>query len=75
MPYYRQPYVDGKSPEAFAVRIGLQFVGSLPTLDWLRIGLVQQIKGDLPGFLQPIIPYPLIAKTFFPNSDTYLSLI
>ena len=75
MPYYKQPYADGKSPEAFAVRIGDQFAGSLPTLDWMRIGLMQQIKADMPGFLQPIIPYPLIAKIFFPNSETYLSLI
>ena len=75
MPYYRQPYADGKSPEAFAVRIGDQFVGSLPTFDWMRIGLMQQIQADIPDFLQRIIPFPLISKIFFPNSDTYLSLI
>lgn len=75
MPYYRQPYEDGKSPEAFTVRIGDQFAGSLPTNDWMRISLVQQIQADMPEILQKIIPFPLIAKIFFPNSETYLSLI
>jgi hypothetical protein len=29
----------------------------------------------LPGFLKPVFPYSLVASLFFPNSDTYLSLI
>jgi len=75
MPYYRQPYQNGKTPEAFAVRIGDQFIGSLPTLDWMRINLIQQIQASAPDILQRIIPSSFLGKIFFPNSDTYLSLI
>ena len=67
MPYYKQPYADGKSPEAFAVRIGDQFVGSLPTFDWMRIGLVQQIKADMPGFFTTDYSISSHCKNFFPK--------
>jgi hypothetical protein len=36
---------------------------------------MNQFRKDLPGFLKPVFPYSLVASIFFPNSDTYLSMI
>ena len=40
-----------------------------------RLDLMNNIRKDLPDFIKPVVPYPLLASIFFPNSDTYLSLI
>ncbi len=76
--YYRSAYNrhDPKQePDAFNVRVGDTYVASLPSAEWFRIGLMNQFRMDLPGFLKPVFPYSLIASIFIPNSDTYLSMI
>ena len=76
--YYRSAYDrhDPKQePDAFTVRVGDTYVASLPSAEWFRIGLMNQFRMDLPGFLKPVFPYSLIASIFIPNSDTYLSMI
>ena len=75
MPYYRQMIVDGQSPEAFTVRIGDTYVGSIPSFDWLRVSLMQQFRQDLPPFLAPLVPYRLVVSLFVPNTDTYISML
>lgn len=75
MPYYRQVYADGHSPEAFTVRVGDAYVGSMASFDWLRVSLVQQFRQDLPSFLAPVVPYKLVVSLFVPDSDTYISLL
>lgn len=76
--YYRTGYDrdDPKQePDAFTVRVGDTYVASMPSADWFRVGLMSQFRKDLPGFLKPVFPYSLVASIFFPNSDTYLSMI
>jgi hypothetical protein len=76
--YYRSAYdrnVPEQEPDAFTVRVGDTYVASLPSAEWFRIGLMNQFRMDLPGFLKPVFPYSLIASIFIPNSDTYLSMI
>ena len=76
--YYRTGYDHNdpdQEPDAFTVRVGNTYVASLPSADWFRIGLMNQFRNDLPGFLKPVFPYSLVASIFFPNSDTYLSMI
>ena len=75
MPYYRQVIVDGQSPEAFTVRVGDTYVGSMATFDWLRVSLMQQFRQDLPPFLAPLVPYRLVVSLFVPNTDTYISML
>lgn len=76
--YYRTGYESddpAQAPDAFTVRIGESYVSSVPTAEWFRLGLMNEFRNDLPTFLKPIFPYSLVASIFFPNSDTYLSMI
>lgn len=76
--YYRTAYdrnKPGQEPDAFTVRVGETYVSSLPSAEWFKVGLMNQFRMDLPGFLKPIFPYSLVASIFFPNSDTHLSMI
>ena len=78
MAYYRTGYDSddpAQAPDAFTVRIGNNFVSSVPTAEWFRLGLMNEFRNDLPPFLKPIFPYSLVASIFFPNNDTYLSMI
>ena len=43
-PYYRQRLAEpNNSPEAFTVMVGDRWVSSMPTLDWFKISLIDQI--------------------------------
>lgn len=73
--YYRQRLPDADTtPEAFAVLVGERWVASMPTLDWLKIGLVQPIRADLPALLRPVFPYRLFIGQLVSGSDQYISL-
>lgn len=73
--YYRQELEDDVTPQAFAVRIGDTYAGSMTTLDWMRISLMDQFRQDLPGFLKPIFPYQWVTNFFISGSDMYISLL
>ncbi len=76
--YYRTGYDrkdPSQSPDAFTMLIGESYVTSVPSAEWFRLGLMNQFRNDLPPFLKPIFPYSLVASIFFPNSDTFLSMI
>ena len=73
--YYRQRLSDPEiTPEAFTVMVGDRWVSSMPTLDWFKISLVDQIKSDLPSFVVPVFPYPLFVNQLVSGSDQYISL-
>lgn len=75
-PYYRQPLPDGSStPEAFTVRIGQQWAASMQTREWMRIAFNQQLQRDLPSFLKPVFPYPIVTSLFLGGDDKYVSLL
>jgi len=72
--YYRQELpVTGTTPQAFIVKIGDRFAASMTTKAWTRIRLVQMIRGELPGFLSPFVPYGVFLIPF--NSDWHISAI
>lgn len=74
-PYYRQRLSDPEiTPEAFTVMVGDRWVSSMPTLDWFKISLVDQIKSDLPSFVVPVFPYSLFINQLVSGSDQYISL-
>jgi hypothetical protein len=47
----------------------------MTTMDWMKIGLVQPIREDIPAFLRQIFPYPLLIKGLLSSDDQYISLI
>ena len=56
--YYRQQVDDpGGQIGAFTVRVGGEYAASLATLEWMRIALANQLRGDLPGALREVFPY------------------
>lgn len=71
--YYRQ-HLSSVTPEAFTVMVGERWVCSLPTFDWMKIGLAQTIRADLPSFLQPVFPYRLFITQLVSGDDQYISL-
>jgi hypothetical protein len=74
-PYYRQSYNTDQSPEAFTVRVGEHYIGSMASFDWLRVSLMQQLRSDLPAFLQPVFPYRLAVSLLVSNSDSYIAML
>jgi hypothetical protein len=71
--YYRQR-LAGITPEAFTVMVGERWVCSLPAFDWMQISLTQNIRDDLPSFLQPVFPYRLFIRQLVSGDDQYISL-
>lgn len=70
---YRQR-LSNVTPEAFTVMVGERWVCSLPTLDWMQISLLQNIRADLPSFLQPVFPYRLFIRQLVSGDEQYISL-
>ena len=74
-PYYRQRLAEpNNSPEAFTVMVGDRWVSSMPTLDWFKISLIDQIQTDLPSFVAPIFPYQLFVGQLVSGTDQYITL-
>jgi hypothetical protein len=74
--YYRQQLpLTGENPEAFMVKVGDQWAASMPTMEWMEIGLAHQFRDMLPSFLEPVFPYTLVSGVFLRGSDGYISLL
>lgn len=71
--YYRQRLSD-VTPEAFTAMVGERWVCSMPTFDWMQISLMQNIRADLPSFLQPVFPYRLFIRQLVSGDEQYISL-
>jgi len=64
--YYRQPVADpGGQIGAFTVRVGDEYTASLATLEWMRIGLADQLRSDLPAALREVFPYRIFPMGTF----------
>lgn len=74
--YFRQPLEAlDKGPQAFAVRVGERWTGSVPTQEWARLSLAAEIRSQLPGVLAWIPPYRLLGRMFFRGGEHQVSLI
>jgi hypothetical protein len=74
--YYRQPLPeDGTTPQAFTVKIGDGWATSMTTYEWMKISFANQLREDLPPFLAPVFPYPLVTGLFIRGSDGYISFL
>jgi hypothetical protein len=72
--YYRQKLPgNGVTPQAFTVKVGDRWVASLATYEWMKIGLANQFRQELPGFLKPVFPYRLAVGVLFGSSDQYIA--
>jgi hypothetical protein len=64
--YYRQFLSDANTrPEAFAVLVGERWVASMTTKQWTQIGLGNEMRKDLPGVLQHIVPYRVFGRLLY----------
>ncbi len=66
---------DGTTPQSFTVRIGDQWVGSLGQLEWMKVSLTQQIRGDMPPVLREIVPYPLFIGLLLNGTDGHIAAV
>lgn len=76
--YYRQPLPEppgDSSPEAFAVRVGEHWAGSMATQEWMKISLANTFEENLPGLLRLIFPFQLVANFFVRGSDGYIPMV
>jgi len=74
--YFRQSLdTIRRGPQAFAVRVGDRWAGSVPTQEWSRISLGREIRSQLPGVLEWIPPYRLLGRLFFRGAEHQVSLI
>ncbi len=75
-PVYQAPLpLSGDTPQAFTVRVGDAWAASMTTLEWMRIGLAQQIRSDLPESIAAVFPYGLFLNQLVSGSDQFISLI
>lgn len=75
LPVYSQVTADpAKDVGAFTVRVGDQYVACLTTLEAMRIGMVEAVRGDLPDFLKPIFPYRIFPLAMINNEWHILGL-
>lgn len=74
-PYYRQKLAAGVTPQAFTVQVGDDYAASITTLEYFRISMHEQLRGDLPGVLQPFFPYRFFTGQLLDSSDQYITLI
>ena len=73
--YYRQRLSSPEeTPEAFTVKVGDRWVSSMPTMDWFRIALSNQVREDLPAFVRPVFPYRIFTGQLVSGSEQYISL-
>lgn len=74
--YYRQSLpASGETPQSFAVTIGDRWVGSLATMEWMKIGLTNQIRQDLPSPIAAVFPYTLFTNVLLDNSEHYMAAV
>jgi hypothetical protein len=72
--YYRQPLpASGEMPQSFAVLVGDRWVGSLATMEWMKIGLTNELRRDLPSPLAAVFPYTLFTGVLLDNSEHYMA--
>jgi hypothetical protein len=74
--YFRQRLPDQHtSPQAFTVRVGELWAGSMTTKDWMDIGMGNEIRDSFPPVIKVFVPYRLIARVFLGlamNTDGYI---
>lgn len=73
-PVYRTELPDKVSPQAFTVRVGDRWVGSIPTLEWARLSLREEISREVPPPLSWIPPYRLIGPLLFRGPQHHVAL-
>ena len=66
--------IDGyEARDPMVLRVGERWVASMPTMEWMEISLTDRFQQELPSFLAPIFPYPLVTGLFLRGSEGYIS--
>jgi hypothetical protein len=72
-PYYRQPLTDRQAtPENFTVLVGERWVATLFTREYARVAFYTGFRKELPGILQPFLPYRFLWKLLMGLTETYV---
>lgn len=74
-PYYRQALTEDNKPQAFAMRVGEEWVAGMTTYEWTRIRLANDIADQMPGVLKAIFPYALFVNELINGVDHYVPLV
>lgn len=74
-PYYRQVLSPGITPQAFTVKVGETFAGSMTTLEYYPIMMHMQLQDGLPDFVEPLFPFRFYINALLGSSDQYISAI
>lgn len=73
---YSQPLpAGGATPQSFTVQVGDRWAASLTTMEWMRVGLAEEIRADLPPAVAAVFPYGLFINQLVSGSDQFISLI
>ncbi len=76
--FFGQSYFSGRTAknQAFAVKIGERWAGSMATKEWFQISFASRLREQLPGPLRPVFPYPLVLRLLgVRSSDKYISAV
>lgn len=74
--YYRQPLpASGETPQSFTVLVGDRWVGSLATMEWMKIGLTNEMRQSLPSPIAAVFPYTLFTNVLLDNSEHYMAAV
>ena len=75
-PAYSQPLpAGGATPQSFTVLVGDRWAASLTTMEWMRVGLAEEIRADLPPAVAAVFPYGLFLDQLVSGSDQFISLL
>ena len=73
---YGQPLpAGGATPQSFTVQVGDRWAASLTTMEWMRVGLAEEIRADLPPAVAAVFPYGLFIDQLVSGSDQFISLL
>lgn len=73
---YGQPLpAGGATPQSFTVQVGDRWAASLTTMEWMRVGLAEEIRADLPPAVAAVFPYSLFIDQLLSGSDQFISLL
>ncbi len=73
-----RPYYHGhlEKNQAFTVKIGDRWAGSLATREWMQIAFRKEFGDKLPRPLRPVFPYPIAIRLLgLRSSEQYISAI
>ena len=75
-PYYRTPILDpNKTPEAFTVLVGDQWVATFMTREYSQIEFYRDFRQNLPPFISNLVPVRLVWSFMMGKAESYIAAL